>query len=49
MLKTIFTLGAGVAIGCYLKSNKTKISDAVKHSDEHLSEQIKGRKNLNKD
>ncbi len=48
MLKAIVTLGAGVAIGCYLKSNKSKVLDAAKNSDQHLSEQMKGRRNLNK-
>ncbi|WP_171194766.1 hypothetical protein [Acinetobacter sp. A47] len=50
MLKTILTLGTGVALGCYYKSQKekNKLSDEKKEDDINLNDDIKGKKVLSK-
>ncbi|MEB6665943.1 hypothetical protein MXM33_02710 [Acinetobacter vivianii] len=50
MLKTILTLGTGVALGCYYKSHKdkTKLSDEKKDDDLSMDDSIKGKKVLSK-
>ncbi|VXA54094.1 conserved hypothetical protein [Acinetobacter proteolyticus] len=50
MLKTIITLGTGVALGCYYKSHKdkTKLSDEKKEDDINLDGEVKGKKVLSK-
>lgn len=46
MLKTIITLGAGVALGCYYKSHKDKsrVLNTKKDEDHNLSNENKGKK-----
>ena len=46
MLKTIITLGTGVALGCYYKSHKDKNRLAEeKHSDGHdMTHHLKDKK-----
>lgn len=46
MLKTIITLGTGVALGCYYKSqkDKAKLSREKRDEDIHLSDAVKGNK-----
>jgi len=50
MLKTILTLGTGVALGCYYKSlkDKTKLSDEKKDDDLSMDDSVKGKKVLSK-
>ncbi|WP_171407338.1 hypothetical protein [Acinetobacter sp. 2JN-4] len=50
MLKTIITLGTGVALGCYYKSHKDKarLSDDKKSDAHDLNEEVKGKKVLSK-
>jgi len=50
MLKTIITLGTGVALGCYYKSHKdkTKLSDEKRDEDIHVADDVKGKKVLSK-
>ncbi|ENU92489.1 hypothetical protein LF296_07730 [Acinetobacter vivianii] len=50
MLKTILTLGTGVALGCYYKSHKdkTKLSDEKKDDDLSMDDSVKGKKVLSK-
>ncbi|WP_171249101.1 MULTISPECIES: hypothetical protein [Acinetobacter] len=50
MLKTIVTLGTGIALGCYYKSHKVKnkLSDEKKDKDLNLSEKDKPKKILSK-
>jgi hypothetical protein len=46
MLKTIITLGTGVALGCYYKSHKdkAKLSGEKRDDDINLSDDVKGKK-----
>lgn len=48
MLKTIITLGTGVALGCYYKSHKDKnrLSDDKHHGNDHLSHDTKEKKDI---
>lgn len=50
MLKTILTLGTGVALGCYYKSHKdkTKLSDEKKDDDLSMDDSVKSKKVLSK-
>lgn len=50
MLKTILTLGTGVALGCYYKSHKdkNKLSDEKKDDELNLGDEVKGKKMLSK-
>ena len=50
MLKTIMTLGAGVALGCYYKSHKEKCksSDEKKGHDHDAMDEDKEKKGLHK-
>ncbi|ENW95841.1 hypothetical protein MMO38_10080 [Acinetobacter sp. NIPH 1852] len=50
MLKTIITLGTGVALGCYYKSHKDKsrLSDDKKSDAHDLTDDVKGKKVLSK-
>jgi hypothetical protein len=50
MLKTIITLGTGVALGCYYKSHKdkAKLSDEKKNDDINHSDEAKEKKVFSK-
>ncbi|MFN3898515.1 MAG: hypothetical protein ACK4PM_14425 [Acinetobacter junii] len=50
MLKTILTLGTGVALalGCYYKSHKDKLSDKKKDDESTLESDVKGKNVMSK-
>jgi hypothetical protein len=50
MLKTILTLGTGVALGCYYKSHKdkNKLSDEKKDDESTLESDVKGKSVMSK-
>lgn len=48
MLKTILTLGTGVALGCYYKSHKDKLSDKKKDDETTLESDVKGKNVMSK-
>jgi hypothetical protein len=50
MLKTILTLGTGVALGCYYKSHKdkNKLSDEKKDDESTLGSDVKGKSVMSK-
>lgn len=50
MLKSILTLGTGIVLGCYYKSqkDKNKLSNEKNNDDIHLGNDVKGKKTLGK-